>query len=308
MSVMVPGVRLAERLDEGERPLEQVSVHLEAGEARREIALLTDALDDLERLDFSESHGFLAFGESEAGSSSTPTSRRSSPATLAMEHTEFVFDPSSLSEEQYARWWQESGFVELRQILYWMWDPIHVNNAFPHTHDEYDRYAKVLLSKLRKGASASDVVEYLVSVEKGPMGMKRAVDLSPLGERVMEWYGESIRTGSTVSLVHDGRCVMLAACSSALRRWLSASPSVLRFPTDCSDPGLLQQAAVRAAESDAIDAASIRAGRGSCFDIEVVLTRGSDVSRARAALVRVLPPDVSIVGGPSPFHGAQLGS
>jgi hypothetical protein len=56
-----------------------------------------------------------------------------------MDHTVIVSAPSSLTEEQYARWSQESGFAELRQILYWLWDPIDVNNAFPHTHDEYDR-------------------------------------------------------------------------------------------------------------------------------------------------------------------------
>jgi hypothetical protein len=109
-----------------------------------------------------------------------------------MDHTAMVSEPVSLTEEQYARWWQENGFAELRQILYWIWDPISVNNAFPYTHDEYDHYARVLLSKLRKGASAPDVVEYLVSVEKGAMGMTRAVDLTPLGERIVEWYEESI--------------------------------------------------------------------------------------------------------------------
>jgi hypothetical protein len=36
------------------------------------------------------------------------------------------------------------------------------------------------------------VAEYLVSVEKGPMGMRRALDLTPLGERVIEWYEQSI--------------------------------------------------------------------------------------------------------------------
>jgi hypothetical protein len=113
-------------------------------------------------------------------------------AAASIDHTVTVSAPSSLTEEQYARWWKENGFAELRQILYWIWDPIGVNTAFPYTHDEYDRYAKVLLSKLRKGASASDVVDYLVSVEKGPMGMTRAVDLTPLGVRVMEWYEESI--------------------------------------------------------------------------------------------------------------------
>jgi hypothetical protein len=106
-----------------------------------------------------------------------------------MDHTVIV--STSLTGEQYARWWRESGFPELRQILYWIWDPIEVNDAFPRTHGEYDHYAQVMLSMLRKGASTPVVVEYLVSVETG-MRMTRAVDLTPLGERIMEWYRESI--------------------------------------------------------------------------------------------------------------------
>ena len=67
-----------------------------------------------------------------------------------------------------------------------------MNTSFPYTHDEYDRYARVLLSKLRNGASTTDVVEYLLSVEDDAMGMTRAVDLTPLGVRVVEWFEDSI--------------------------------------------------------------------------------------------------------------------
>jgi hypothetical protein len=34
-----------------------------------------------------------------------------------MDDTSIVFEPSLLTEEQYARWWRETGFAELRQIL-----------------------------------------------------------------------------------------------------------------------------------------------------------------------------------------------
>jgi hypothetical protein len=82
---------------------------------------------------------------------------------------------------------------------------------------------------------------------------------------------------------------------------------MLRFPTDCADRELLEPAAVRATQTDAISMATVRSGRGSTFDFEIALARGSDISRARAAMVAALPPGVSIVGGPSPLHGAQMG-
>jgi hypothetical protein len=41
--------------------------------------------------------------------------------------------------------------------------------------------------EVRKGASAIHVVEYLVPFEEGSMEVSRAVDLTPLGERVIEW-------------------------------------------------------------------------------------------------------------------------
>jgi hypothetical protein len=38
-------------------------------------------------------------------------------------------------------WWMGTGRDQLRQLLYWRWDPIGVNDAFPANHDEYDSYA-----------------------------------------------------------------------------------------------------------------------------------------------------------------------
>ena len=99
-----------------------------------------------------------------------------------------------LSEEQYAKWCQGTGFQELREILYWRWDPIGVNGAFPASADEYDDYASVLLSRLRKGAQAPEVADYLLSVERESMGLRFSDDakLQALGERILAWYEESI--------------------------------------------------------------------------------------------------------------------
>jgi hypothetical protein len=100
----------------------------------------------------------------------------------------------TLSEEEYARWWNEAGFAEVRQLLFWRWDPIGVDDAFPVIADEYDRYARVLLSRLRAGATAGQVAEYLLEVERSSMGQRFSDDarLREVGERVIAWFEESI--------------------------------------------------------------------------------------------------------------------
>ena len=86
------------------------------------------------------------------------------------------------------------GFRELRQILYWRWDPLGVDRAFPATEDEYDDYARVLMSRLRKGARSQDVAAYLSSAESGSMGQRFSDDvkLEELGKRILDWFEESL--------------------------------------------------------------------------------------------------------------------
>lgn len=50
-----------------------------------------------------------------------------------------------------ARWWDETGDYELRQILHWRWDPIGVANVFPYAADEYGNYAPTIVDALRAG-------------------------------------------------------------------------------------------------------------------------------------------------------------
>jgi hypothetical protein len=42
------------------------------------------------------------------------------------------------------RWWESVGQDQLRQLLYWRWDPIGINSEFPNTNDEYDHYAEAM--------------------------------------------------------------------------------------------------------------------------------------------------------------------
>jgi hypothetical protein len=100
-----------------------------------------------------------------------------------------------LSNEAYANWSREKGLAELNQILYWCWDPIDVNDAFPSSAGEYDDYALALLARLRKGAEVSDVAAYLRSVERNEMELQPSASraLRQVSERIVNWYEESLR-------------------------------------------------------------------------------------------------------------------
>lgn len=56
-------------------------------------------------------------------------------------------------------------FLELRQILFWRWDPLGVHGDFPHAAGEYDRYAWELLGLLEGEAGEDEVASYLRRVE-----------------------------------------------------------------------------------------------------------------------------------------------
>jgi hypothetical protein len=77
------------------------------------------------------------------------------------------------------RWWDETGDYELRQLLYWKWDPIGVNTAFPRTADEYDRYVSDVGTALRGGASQAAIVDLLARIERERMGL-RGTEPEPL--------------------------------------------------------------------------------------------------------------------------------
>jgi hypothetical protein len=99
-----------------------------------------------------------------------------------------------LSEEQFARWVDEGGFDELRQILFWRWDPIGIEDAFPNTADEYDRYARALLSRLRAGMTSAEIAGYLLDVEQSRMGCRFSDDaqLHAVADRVVAWLPRSV--------------------------------------------------------------------------------------------------------------------
>jgi hypothetical protein len=101
---------------------------------------------------------------------------------------------ADLSWEEYARWERDAGMDELRQVLYWRWDPLEVSEYFPATGDAYDRYARVLLSRLRQGADEQDVAAHLLEVEWKWLGRRYNDDetLRGVGRLVAAWHRESI--------------------------------------------------------------------------------------------------------------------
>lgn len=110
---------------------------------------------------------------------------------------------------EWARWWQETGEYELRQILHWKWDPIGVASAFPWAADEYDRYAPQIAAALKERASAAEIAELLGCIECDRMGLREVV---PEFRREVPEFRQKVA-------VH-----ILAWYESSQTRWLEFGP------------------------------------------------------------------------------------
>jgi hypothetical protein len=105
-----------------------------------------------------------------------------------------VPEPEDITAEQFARWWKETGERELRQVLFWRWDPIGVADYFPNTVGEYDDYPPGIAALLRLGVNAEGVGEHLEFLEREPMGLA-APDPDRCGRTaglLVEWYANSV--------------------------------------------------------------------------------------------------------------------
>jgi hypothetical protein len=100
---------------------------------------------------------------------------------------------AQLTTEEFEHWWSATGERELRQILYWTWDPIGVNDEFPYTRDEYDAYALQVVKALRMGSTEAHVVDLLKTVEQEQMGLGdgNSAALRQLAGRLARWYQRS---------------------------------------------------------------------------------------------------------------------
>jgi hypothetical protein len=84
---------------------------------------------------------------------------------------------------------RSADFLELRQILYWVWDPIGVRDGFPCNAKEYDQYVAELLPRLEAGAGPDDVAAYLVAVERDAISVGDGPDHAmEVAEAVTYWF------------------------------------------------------------------------------------------------------------------------
>jgi hypothetical protein len=69
------------------------------------------------------------------------------------------------------------------------WDPIGVN-GIPEAADEYDSYLGGLAERLREGAGAGGVCEYLseIQTERMEIPVRDDRQLAEVGKRVADWY------------------------------------------------------------------------------------------------------------------------
>jgi hypothetical protein len=98
-----------------------------------------------------------------------------------------------LTADEFLRWWKETGERELRQLLYWQWDPIGVNAAFPSAADEYDSYAPGVVEALSRGEDEAQIAAMLESIERERMGLDGggAERLRSAANRITSWYEQS---------------------------------------------------------------------------------------------------------------------
>ncbi len=93
---------------------------------------------------------------------------------------------------------------------------------------------------------------------------------------------------------------------ASFRRWarlkqqdLGRWPTTFRFPTDCKEAELLEVVKTRAAGSHVIRDVRFLPGRHGVVDIEVEVFENHEAGRARSELKAMLPPGVSLIGGPT---------
>jgi hypothetical protein len=95
------------------------------------------------------------------------------------------------------RWWREHGREQLAEILYWVWDPIGVNDVFPMTRGEYDNYVDQVFRCLDGPNAASEIEELLHKIERDSMGLGPAPireERRPCVARLIaeSWFEQSV--------------------------------------------------------------------------------------------------------------------
>jgi hypothetical protein len=98
-----------------------------------------------------------------------------------------------LTDAEHAAWFQARGEEQLRELLFWRWDPIGVATAFPHSWDEYDGYAPRIAGILRDGGDQAAVAADLGRIEHEVIGLDRRERPGTVAAAaaIVAWYDES---------------------------------------------------------------------------------------------------------------------
>lgn len=113
--------------------------------------------------------------------------------------TRRVHESEATSAEERLRWWDATGQNQLRQLLYWRWDPIGVSDHFPNTFGEYDDYAdsmkELMVSSLHDRELEDGVLAAALRAQQA-MGFERkpgaAEDRREVVELILEWRNQSL--------------------------------------------------------------------------------------------------------------------
>ncbi len=91
--------------------------------------------------------------------------------------------------DEWTRWWSARGEPGLRTLMMVLWDPIGVLGEY-HASDEYDTYVLQVGRRLREGASAEEIANYLMAVETDVIGFggDRAHTFQA-ARKIVAWYG-----------------------------------------------------------------------------------------------------------------------
>src|SRR3954447_14128390 len=93
-------------------------------------------------------------------------------------HVPPAHDSDTLANEESAAWWKQTREHELRQLLFWRWDPIGVFDPFSITADEYDGDAPQLVRALPDDASDERLARMIRSFEQELMGLSPRPDVN----------------------------------------------------------------------------------------------------------------------------------
>ena len=93
---------------------------------------------------------------------------------------------------EYERWWAERGAGELRELLFYEWDPIGLKDLADAPLDEYEHYAGTIARRLRAGTSDEELAAVLDGF-RTEMGLEPEQELPvAFARRLREWYSRSL--------------------------------------------------------------------------------------------------------------------